>query len=235
MKEQIRLEPAISAAAERQMHAWAMTSELKDRAVRSDLESRAPPRTRQYVAISREAGAGGGEIGQCLGRRLGWDVFDKNLLDYVAERFHLSRLMLDLVDETESNWVYDVLGTWMDRQIVPHEKYFVELCRTVSALARRGHAVFVGRGAQFLLPRDRVLAVRLIASLRYRVQKIILRTGLKEKEAERRATELDAGRREFVERFLRRDITDPHNYDLVINVERCSQETVVAEILAALQ
>ena len=233
MKEYVPSDPNIAGAAERQMRTWAMTSESADRAIQRNLESREPQRSVQYIAISREAGAGGGEIGQRLGKQLGWEVFDKNLIDHVAQRCRLERWMLDLVDETESNWVYDVLGTWMDAKIVPHEKYFHKLRCIVLTLARRGSAVFVGRGAQFILPRDQVLAVRLIASLPYRIRQTMQREGLEEKEARQYVMELDAGRREFVARFLHRNITDPHLYDLLINTERCDTEAAVAEILAA--
>ena len=44
MKEQTREEPGIVAAAERQMHAWAMSKELQDRAVRHEAEDQATQR-----------------------------------------------------------------------------------------------------------------------------------------------------------------------------------------------
>ena len=160
MKEHTREDPTILAAAERQMHAWSLQTELKDRVISGEAESRVTQALR-FVTLSREAGAGGSEIAEQLGQRLGWSVFDKNLLDQVAARFHLPRTTLDLVDETPTNWAYDVLGTWMDRSLVPHEKYVACLSRVVMMAGRRGRAVFVGRGAQFLLPREEVLAVRL--------------------------------------------------------------------------
>lgn len=234
MKTQIREEPGIVAAAERQMHAWVMAKDIKDHSVR-DMTGRSVERAIRFVTISREAGADGAVIGQYLGKRLGWDVFDRNLLDRVAERFHLPRMMLDLVDETRSNWVYDVLGTWMDRKVVPHEKYVACLGRVVLAAARVGHAVFVGRGAQFILPREEIVAVRLVASQKFRVRQFMERMGMNEAEAERRITEIDKGRREFVDRFFHHDITDPHLYDMVINVERCGQAKTVDTILAAVE
>ena len=134
------------------MHAWAMNKELKERAFLHEAESRLTPQALKFVTISREAGAGGGEIGRRIGKRIGWEVFSKNLLDRIADRFHLSRTMLDLVDETHPNWVYDVLGSWMDHKLVPHEKYVACLSRVVLAAARRGPAVFVGRAPNFSCP-----------------------------------------------------------------------------------
>jgi hypothetical protein len=234
MKDRTREEPKIIAAAERKMHAWAMTAELGDRALESQTLARASPQVIKFVAISREAGAGGSEIGQRLGVRLGWRVFDRSLLDHIAQRFHLSRAMLDLVDETPGNWVYDVLGTWMDHQLVPHEKYFTCLCRVVLGEAQGGPAVFVGRGAQFILPRQQVLAVRLVASPTFRLRKIMERTGLTEAKARRCMRELDRGRREFAQRFFHRDITDSHLYNLLIDTERCGIQRAVEEIAVAI-
>lgn len=232
MASQTHEEPGIVAAAERQMHAWSLAKDIKDHSVR-DAADRSKHRPTRFITISRETGAGGSLIGQCVGERLGWKVFDRNLLDCVAERFRLPRMMLDLVDETRSNWVYDVLGTWMDRKVVPHEKYVACLGRVMLAAAHAGHAVFVGRGAQFILPRKELLAVRLVASLKYRVQQIMERMALNESDAQRYVNELDQGRREFGERFFHHDITDPHLYDMVINVERCGVPKTVSDILAS--
>ena len=235
MKEQTHEEPGIVAAAERQMHAWAMIEERQDRADRREAEDQTTRRALRFVTISREVGAGGDEIGTCVGQRLGWEVFDKNLLDRIADRFHLPRRMLDLVDETHSNWVYDVLGTWMDHKLVPHEKYVACLTRVVLAAARRGHIVFVGRGAQFLLSRQEVLAVRIISSPKCRVRKIVEELGINEADARRHIAEVDEGRRQFVEQFFHHDLTDPHLYDLVINVERCGKAAAVEQILTAVK
>jgi cytidylate kinase len=234
MKEQTREEPMIIAAAERQMQAWVLTAEIQGRAIRAEGPHRLSERLGRYVSISREAGAGGSQIAQLVGQQLGWEVLDKNLLDQVAERFRCSRSMLKLVDETESSWVYDVLGTWMDRQVVTHDKYVAHLGRVILAAARRGNVVLVGRGARFLLPREKGLAVRLIASKKYRVEQIVQREGLNQADAGRWVEVTDRGRREFVLRYFHQDIADPHLYDLVINVERLGPAATVQQIVTAI-
>ena len=233
MKDQTREDPKIVAAAERRMHAWVMTEAAAAQSVgerRIDQPHR--PRLGQYITISREAGAGGSEIAELVGRKLGWEVLDKNLLDRVADRFRLPRPMLELVDETTANWAYDILGAWMDRKIIPHEKYVVHLSQVVLAAARRGNVVFVGRGAQFMLPRDQGMAVRLIAPEKYRLERLVSQTGMSEAAARQFITETDRGRRDFVERFFHRDIAGPHLYDLVINVEHLGSAGA-AECIAA--
>ena len=148
MNSSMHQDTRIAAFAERQMRTWGQLQETAARAANRQEPGRSTAQGVCYVAISREAGAGGATVARLVGERLGWEVYDTNLLDQVAQRYKESRLMLDLVDETESNWVYDVLGTWMDRQIIPHEKYVVQVSRLIQILARsRQRRVRRPRGA----------------------------------------------------------------------------------------
>ncbi len=234
MKEQTREHPKILAAAERQMQAWSKSAEIADRSITRTFHQAHTPEKKCFLTISREAGAGGSEIAAIVGKRLGWEVLDKNLMDRVAERFKNDRSMLDLVDETRSNWVYDVLGTWMDSKVIPHETYVSQLSRIILALAHKSNIIFVGRGARFLLPREKVLAVRLVASEGFRIKRLMQVFNFSEHDARRYMHEADKGRREFVHRFFHHDITDPHIYDLVINTESVGIEGAAEDIVAAI-
>ncbi len=216
------------------MRNWAFSEKDHDLATARRDHDQVAQATRLFVAITRQAGAGGSEIARLVGRRLGWEVFDRNLLNLVSERFHEPRLMLDLVDETRSNWVFDVLGTWMDHQIIPHEKFVAHLKRVMQTAAREGKAVFVGRGAQFLLPRPKVLAVWITAPMKFRVERIMVEKHMNERDAQHFILETDEGRREFVQRFFHHDINDPLLYDLVINVQHMGMAKAVEQIIAAL-
>lgn len=233
MKEQIHEDPKIVAAAERQMQAWAMNTSRDDRTARLKKFQQLAGQLHPFLAISREAGSGGHTIAEMVGRRLGWEVLGKELLDRIASRFRSNRMMLDLVDETPSNWVYDVLGTWMDSSIVPHDTYVVQLSRVALAAAKNGPAIFVGRGVQFLLPREKGFSVRLVASVQFRQENLMRLKGMTSAEAQRYMNEVDRGRREFSRRFFHHDITDPHLYDLVINTERNGMEGTADLIYSA--
>ena len=231
MKERTPAEPMILAAAERQMQAWARGGEIADRAIQQAAGRRPAGELGEFITISREAGAGGSEVAEALGRKLNWEVLDKNLLDQVANRFDLSREMLKLVDETQANWAHDVLGTWLDPKVIPHEKYVVHLGCVILAAARQGNVVLVGRGAQFILPRERGLAVRIIAPRKYRVQRIMNQRDLSAADARRFIEEVDLGRTEFAARYFHHDIDDPHLYDLVINTQGTDPDRA-AELIA---
>jgi hypothetical protein len=233
MKEQTREYPKILAAAERQMHAWVMNGEIADRAIDHRFHQAHVGSNKCFVAISRETGAGGSEVASIAGKILNWRVFDQNLLDCIAKHFNIDRNILDLVDETHSNWVYDVLGTWMDSKIVPHETFVRHLSRVILAEANQGNAIFVGRGAAFLLPRNKVLAVRLVASEDFRVKRLMQTKNLREGQAQKMMREFDKGRSEFAMRFFHHDITDSHLYDMVINTECLGMTGAAEKIVAA--
>ena len=228
MSKQTREEVAFT---ERQMLAWNLCQEMADQTTaRFDPSHR---RLGEYITISREEGADAGEIAARVGQKLSWEVLDKKLLDCVAARYHLSRSMLELVDETSGNWAHDILGTWLDSKLIPHDKYVACLTRVIETAAQRGKVVFVGRGANFLLPRDRGLAVRLIAAEKYRVAQVMRERGLSEAEAKRRIAEVEQDRQGFAQRYFHHDLTDPHGYDLVISVSRIGPEVAADEIVEA--
>jgi cytidylate kinase len=218
MKNLTHEEPKIVSAAEKQMQAHSRVAEIADRLAEYTDKSSTPRKFGPFLTISREKGAGGGEIAEVVAQKLGWELLGKTLVDRVAERYHLSRPMLEAVDETKANWAHDILGTWIDPRVISHEKYITHIRHVILAAGQCGNVVFLGRGAQFFLPARAGLAVRIVAPEAYRVAHVVERQHVSEKQALRILKEADEGRRYFVTRYFRRDIEDPHLYDLVVNV-----------------
>lgn len=225
-------EPKLAAQAEREMRRWDAAQRVAERLLRVDRPHPASRGIKEHVVISREPGCGAEEVAALVGQRLGFPVIDKDVLKLIAERFCVEHSMLETVDETRENWVREIVGTWLDAHVISADKFLVCLERVVTAAAKREHAVFVGRGINFILPPDQGLAVRLIASERFRIAKVRRDHQVTETEARRLIREWEAGRREFVAKFFHRDVADPHCYDLVLNVERWGNEAT-ADLIAA--
>jgi cytidylate kinase len=234
MDTSVHQDVRLSAAAERQMRSWAQIQEMAARAISKNSAERLPPRTVNYVAISREAGTEAASVARLVAQTLSWNDYSENLRDQVAQWYKEPRLMLDLVDETPANWVYDMFGTWLDRHVITHEKFVAQVAHMIHILARRGPAVFVGRGAQFLLPRSQMIAVRLVAPESYRLERAMQRQGFATRgEARRWIRSTDAGRRDFIRRYFHHDITEPHIHDLVINIEHVGTVGAAGQIVFA--
>jgi cytidylate kinase len=234
MKQQTREQSKPAAAAERQMQAWARTTEQADRESRTDGPHASAVEKKTHLVIARQMGAGATAVAKIISQRLGWKVLDDELLDMVAERYNLPRMMLELVDETEPSWMYNVLGTWMDRQIIPHDKFIRYLKSVLRGVSRQGEAIVIGRGAQFMMPPETGLSVHLVAPMKARIDRVRQCEGLSEAEARRTILDKDRGRREFVEHFFHRSADDPGQFDLVLNTERLGIPATAEHIIAAL-
>lgn len=228
-------EGRITAAAERQMRTHEMANEVE---AHREHDPHSPHkrhhRVGPFVAISREAGAGGSEVGRILGERLDWEVLDKNLVERIALHCHEPASMIELVDETAASWITDVLGPLLDSAVIPHERYVAKLSRIVMAAARRGKMVLVGRGAWFLLPRDSGLTVRLVAPLDFRIKRIMEVRQVGTVAARAYIAQTDHDRHAFVKRYFHHDINDPHLYDLVLNTGHMGIEGAVEQVLMAM-
>ena len=222
----------MDAAAQRRMERWLLSPELQEHMEQAK-DVKKPTVTGPYISLSRQAGAGGVKIARIVGHQLGWDVLDKELLDFMTKRYNMPRDMLDVVDETRANWFHDVLGAFIDDRVVSQDRYVVHMEKITYIAAMHGNIVFVGRGAQFLLPRNHGLAVRVIAPKSFRIKELMRRMNLTRPEAERKVDSLDAGRRDFCQRHFHHDIEKSMEYDLIINTDRLSPEAAAELIVDA--
>jgi len=90
--------------------------------------------------------------------------------------------------------------------------------------------VIVGRGANFLLPRQEILAVRIIAPLKVRAYRLAEKMGVSVRTARRAARDLDNRRFKFVRTMYRANVADPHHCDLVLDSESLGV-TIAAELI----
>jgi cytidylate kinase len=225
----------VTDAAERQMQRWLHRQKGQENAALAPSTGKLAG-IGPYLTISREAGAGGSRIARLVGETIGWEVLDRELLECLAERYHTSPAVLELVDETTTHWITEIFGNWINPASVSQMQYVFRLGRVILMAASGGKVIFVGRGAQFLLPHDRGLSVWLVAPLKYRVQQIMERRHLSFEEARDYVGKTDAGRRDFVRQYFHHDVPDPHLFDLVVNVEKLGPESaahLIAETLAS--
>jgi cytidylate kinase len=198
-----------------------------------DREPEASPRAVarfQNLCISREAGAGGGAIARLVGQRLGWKVFDHELLEAIAHRMELPIDDVRSFDELAPSVVQDWLLPLREEHYAPQEAYLDHLAKLIEAIGRAGESVLVGRGAGFMLPRETTLSVRIIAPLRVRSLRLAERMGVSVRTARRAAKDLDRRRAQFDRTMHRMDSADPHCYDMVLDSSSLSLE-ITAEVI----
>ena len=217
--------------AEQRVREWTLVLEAQQRRLQrtsiTDLSETIHP----YVAISREAGAGGAAVARRVGELLAWDVLHRELLDHMAERYNLPRRTLGELDEATSNWMLELFGKWLDPRLVTQTEYIVHLGQIVLLAAQHASTVFVGRGAQFFLPSEQGLCVFLVAPLSQRIGHIRAARNCSDAEARRYIRDTDKGRHDLVKKHFNKELGDPHLYDLVINRANTSIDDA-AELIA---
>jgi cytidylate kinase len=218
---------ALSDVAERQMRSWALGLQAQEQSRRLQAERPAPCLFNPFIAISREAGTGAGELARSVAAKCGLTICDRELIDLLAERDHLSRLALEFVDERTSSWFHEMFGRWLEKELISQAEYVIRLRQIVQLAAQHESTVYVGRGVQFMLPRDRCLAVRLVAGKLLRVKRTAERYHCSDAQAAKLMDETDDARAEFVKRYFHQDVADPHIYDLVVNLDYVGREAAV--------
>lgn len=175
----------------------------------------------KVITITREFGAGGGELGRRVAELLGWDVLDRELLHEAAKLEHVPDADLERLDEKS----VDVADRFKLQP--PHQKYIHGLTEAVRQAADRGNVILVGRGARHLLGDTlKAFHLRLVAPKPWRAQRMAKREGLSEEAALARCTEVDRTRDRFTRYFFGAAANQPAQYDLTINSSRIALEDV---------
>lgn len=224
--------PAVQRIVSRQMQRWASEARAADERRASRHER--PASTPLWITISREPGSGAREVADHLRRRLGFEVYGRELLDRMAEGSPAARAALERVEKGPHDALREAVQMSLDRAYPGHHAYLKRLVAIGSALAARGGVVLIGRGLHFVLPPDQGLRVRLVASLDHRVQNVMRERAISFDVAEQWIAETDRSQNELVRHMLRRDLRDVHAYDMVLDVERLTPTVCADVVIAAL-
>jgi len=193
-----------------------------------------PTPTAFSIAFSREAGTYGAAIARAVGNRLGWPVYDRELLQRIADDLGVHQTLLESVDEKEVGWLRECLESFSSAPTVSEYAYKRRLIETLLSLAAHGECVVVGRGATKVLPAATTLRVRIVAPLEYRIEAVSREHGISREQAARQVEATDRERRRFTQDHFHFDPADPTYYDLVLNVARFSLDECADLVIAAL-
>jgi cytidylate kinase len=177
--------------------------------------------------VSREYGAGGGEVGRRLAEALGWELLDRELLHRAAAVEQVPDAELERHDE-QAVGLADRF-----RLNPPHQRYLQGLREAVRQATERGRCVLVGRGTRQLLgDAPDAFHLRLVAPAGWRAERMAQREQLSPEAARTRLAEVDRARHRFNRYFFGDDTARPENYDLTANAARGPVDHVVAAVVA---
>jgi len=182
------------------------------------------------ITITREYGAGGGEVAKRLAEAFGWQVLDRELLHQAAQIEHMPDEELDRLDEKAVSMADRF------RLHPPHQKYLHGLTEAARQAAQQGNVVLVGRGARHLLGEmPEVFHLRLVAPRDWRIERMAKLEGWSLDQARAKCLEVDRTRELFSRYFFGDAATQPAQFDLVVNTARVSLEEVTLIVAALVQ
>ncbi len=222
-------EPHVARSVEKQMRNWEIARQ--QRVVKPRRKARP---VHDFIAMSVAVGSGGRQVVERLGHELGWPVFDKEILHAMAGDDAVRARIYETLDEHDIGWLEETIRSLVQPEFGKND-YFHRLTRTVLGLARQGSAIFVGRGADLILPRGQGLRVKVTASRDRCAARYAAENGLSEREARDALERTERDRAEFIRRHFQVGGDDAARYDLVVRLDRFSVEKAAELVLAAMR
>ena len=144
---------------------------------------------KNVIAIGRQFGSGGHDIGKVLAEKLGYDFYDAEIIQMTAGTTGYTPEFVKKNEEIMTNsLLYDLVNQMYlntDRQDeAPKDKIFEAECQVVRNLAKKGNCVIVGRCADYVLRNSgNCLKVFFSAPLVSRIRRVAQRQNISEGEA----------------------------------------------------
>lgn len=168
------------------------------------------------ITISREFGARGADLASKLAQKLGFEVWDKELLQAIAEDSKSDEKFLKSLDERRRRAIEDaVLG--FVQNAGTNVSYMRSLIRIVKTIEAHGKSIIVGRGANYICTMESTLDIRVVSPFHERIRSYSRRHGISETEASRKIQQMDRDRADFIKYNFKCDVAEPTDYDLVVN------------------
>ncbi|MBW2003217.1 MAG: cytidylate kinase-like family protein [Deltaproteobacteria bacterium] len=181
------------------------------------------------ITITSGIGSGGMTIARLVANGLKLDLYDDQRLQQEAINIGIS---------SEEVKDFDQKAPGLFNRILSHkpQAYLGLMEALVYEVARRGHGIILGHGAQFLL-RDFgcALHVHIYSPESPRIQSLMDQQGISRDTAEKIIHKSDSERRGFLQFAFQIDWDDPSMYDLIINQSKLGADSAAKLIIDVAQ
>ena len=179
------------------------------------------------ITIGRQYGSGGAEVGKKLGKKLGIDVYDKEILRMTSNESGIRESYFHLADEKAGKkLLYKIIQTMVPENtnpslgsdLVSADNLFRFQSSVIRKLAQEQSCVFIGRCADHILEgTENLVRIFIYADMDARVERIREKGYYAEDEIVKNIKRMDKERREYHSYFTGKDWEALENYDLIIN------------------
>ena len=178
----------------------------------------------KIITMEREFGSGGNEIGRRVAKKLGIELYDRNILVEAAKRLDIPPIYIGDLEETAPgsiifNLSKTAIGGKKESGNLPMtEKLFLEEKKIIEENVEKHDCVIVGRCASFILyDRQDCLKVFVHADKDYRIRRAIQTENIASAEADDFLRKSDKRRSNFYNTHTGWKWGDPTKFDLCLN------------------
>lgn len=190
---------------------------------------------KNIITISREFGSGGRSIGKAVAEKLGYDYFDKEIMERIAKESGLSKDFIEKSGEhSPGTNIFSYAFVGRNRKGESVEDYLWNKQREVILnMAEKGNCVIVGRCADYILRnRENCFHVFVHSDMQRRAERIVNLYGETDQKPEKRLRDKDRTRGLNYKYYTDRDWGMSQNYHIsldsgLIGLERC-EELIIA-------
>ena len=193
------------------------------------------------ITFARQFGSGGHEVAKTTAKLLGIPFYDKELIAIAAKESGLSEHLFDGLDEKPTNsFLYSlVMGVQSGAStycrygdVTGSDNIFRIQAQVIRQIADKEPCVIVGRCADYILQEyENLVSVFVHANIEQRIERIMKRYDLKEKNAEDYINKTDKRRNSFYNFYTNRVWGSVDNYNLAIDTAQIGIKNA-AEIIA---
>lgn len=204
------------------------------------------------ITINRELGSGGRTVGRKLAERLGVEFYDKAVIKGLMEQYHLTVEEIEKLKGQKQGWWADIKRIMFVSPSM-HSNYYIpekgsepELLDTdqifeaeteiLKGISQEESCVVAGRSG-FHVFRDHPNHVSILiqASMPFRLERLMRKQGISEKEALRIINQVDQMRENYVKKYTGASRYDTRNYDIVIKADGKTEDEIVDIIMMYLK
>jgi len=184
------------------------------------------------ITVSREFGARGAALGEYLGELIGFKVWDKELLEAIANEMGEGIRTIETLDERRMQMMEDTVTGFL-ANIPTNMTYLRSLIRVVKTIESYGNGIIVGRGANYICKNPGAFHVRVVSPLNKRIIEFAARQNISLEEAKLTVERKDREREEFIKKNFHRNVEEPTDYHLILNSGEFTIDQMVSIVLKA--
>lgn len=204
------------------------------------------------ITINRELGSGGRTVGRKLAERLGVEFYDKAVIKGLEEQYHLTVEEIERLKGQKQGWWSDIKRIMFvspsmhsnyyiprkgdEPDMLDTDQLFEAETEILKGIVEEESCVIAGRsGFHVFNKHPNHVSILIQASLPFRLERVMRKQGLSEKEALKAINKVDQMRENYVKKHTGTSRYDTRNYDIVIKADGKTEDEIVDIIMMYLK